>query len=107
MYLCGSVKVEFLTPMRGPTEDAPADLPALGTGAQPLRFLDYLIYHEQPAAILYGSGALVNVPDPARYAWHKLIISQRRMVNREKVRKDIDWRFGRSFGWNSPSRSVE
>ncbi len=93
--------------MRGPTEDAPADLPALGTGAQPLRFLDYLIYHEQPAAILYGSGALVNVPDPARYAWHKLIISQRRMVNREKVRKDIDWRFGRSFGWNSPSRSVE
>ena len=32
---------------------------------------------------------LVNVPDPARYAWHKLIISQRRVVRREKARKDI------------------
>ena len=88
-YVGSSVKVDFLTPMRGATEDAPADLPALGTGAQPLRFLDYLIYREQPAAILYGSGVLVNVPDPARYAWHKLIISQRRVVRREKARKDI------------------
>lgn len=88
-YVGRSVKIEFLTPMRGPAEDAPAELPALGTGAQPLRFLDYLIYREQPAALLHGAGVLVNVPDPARYAWHKLIVSQRRTVNREKGRKDI------------------
>jgi hypothetical protein len=88
-YVGGGVKVEFLTPMRGPNEDTPANLTALGTGAQPLRFLDYLIYREQPAAVLHGSGVLVNVPDPVRYAWHKLIISQRRTANREKARKDL------------------
>jgi hypothetical protein len=82
------LKVEFLTPMRGPDEDAPGRLPALSTQAQPLRFLDYLIHQEQPAAYLYGSGVLVNVPDPARFAWHKLILSERRTV-REKVSKDL------------------
>lgn len=82
------LKVEFLTPMRGPDEDAPVELPALGTGAQPHRFLDYLIYRERPAVVLHGVGVLVNVPDPARYAWHKLIVSQRRR-QAEKVPKDL------------------
>jgi len=82
------LKVEFLTPMRGPDEDAPGQLPALGTASQPLRFLDYLIYREQAAAVMYGAGVLVNVPDPARFAWHKLIVSQRR-TNLAKARKDI------------------
>jgi hypothetical protein len=27
------------------------------------------------AAILHGSGVLVNVPDPARYVWHNFSIS--------------------------------
>ena len=82
------LKVEFLTPMRGPNEDAPAPLRALGTGATPLRFLDYLIYQDRKAAILHGAGVLVNVPDPARFAWHKLILSQRR-AQPEKVPKDL------------------
>src|SRR5579859_3613201 len=58
-----ALKVEFLTPMRGPDEDGIAKLPALGTGAQPLRFLDFLIYQEQKAVILHDAGILVNVPD--------------------------------------------
>lgn len=82
------LKVEFLTPMRGPDEDAPGQLPALGTASQPLRFLDYLIYQERAAAVMYGGGVLVNVPDPARFAWHKLIVSQRR-ANLAKARKDL------------------
>ncbi len=82
------LKVEFLTPMRGPDEDAPAPLPALQTGSQPLRFLDYLIYQERPAAVLHGAGVLVNVPDPARFAWHKLMVSQLRRQP-EKVPKDV------------------
>lgn len=82
------VKVEFLTPMRGPDEDAPGALPALGTGAQPLRFLDFLIYQEHKAAIMYGGGVLVNVPDPTRFALHKLIVSQRR-TKLDKIRKDL------------------
>jgi hypothetical protein len=88
-FAAGDLKFEFLTPMRGPVEDAPVRLPALGTSSQPLRFLDYLICREQVAAILHGAGVLVNVPDPARYAWHKLIVSQRRTVNQAKARKDV------------------
>ena len=82
------LRVEFLTPMRGPDEDAPDRLPALATDAQPLRFLDYLIYQEQPAAVLHGAGVLVNVPHPARFAWHKCIVAERRL-RPEKVRKDL------------------
>lgn len=88
-YRAGDLRVEFLTPMQGPVEDAPAELPALRTASQPLRFLDFLIYKEVPAVILHGAGVLVNVPDPARYAWHKCLISQRRVVNRSKARKDL------------------
>ncbi len=82
------LKVEFITPMRGPVEDEPVPLPALGTALQPLRFLDYLIYREHKAAVAYGAGILVNVPDPVRYAWHKLIVAERRGM-REKVPKDL------------------
>jgi len=87
-FLSKGLKVEFLTPMRGPDEDGVGNLPALGTGAQPLRFLDFLIYQEQKAVILYDAGILVNVPDPTRFALHKLIASQRRS-NPVKVRKDL------------------
>ncbi len=84
----GALKLEFLTPMRGPDEDGPGQLPALATGAQPLRFLDYLIYQEQKAVVLHGAGVLVNVPDPTRFAFHKLIVSQRR-TNLAKAHKDL------------------
>jgi hypothetical protein len=82
------LKVEFLTPMQGPVDNAPVSLPALGTASQPLRFLDYLIYQERKAVITYGSGILVNVPDPMRYAWHKLIVAERRRMS-EKIPKDL------------------
>jgi hypothetical protein len=82
------LKVEFLTPMRGPDESGVGALPALGTAAQPLRFLDFLIYQEQKAVVLDGAGILVNVPDPTRYALHKLIVSQRRR-GLDKVQKDL------------------
>src|SRR5579872_4050099 len=43
------VRVEFLSPNRGPDTDEPAALPALATDAQLLRFLDFLIYETEPA----------------------------------------------------------
>ena len=39
-------------------------------------------------AVLHGGGILVNVPAPARYAVHKLIVSRDRKVNPEKGLKD-------------------
>ncbi|PWR23411.1 nucleotidyltransferase family protein [Zavarzinia compransoris] len=85
----GGLKVEFLSPMRGPTSDTSVPLPALDTAAQPLRFLDFLIYREIKACALYGAGILLNVPDPTRYALHKLIISQRPGRRPEKAAKDV------------------
>lgn len=87
-------KVEFLTPNRG-SEDyggRPTPMPALdGASAQPLRFLDFLIYQPIRAVLLHGAGVLVNVPAPERYAIHKLIVANRRRTDDDgtaKGRKD-------------------
>ena len=83
--------VELLTPNEGPDRDEPMELPALGAHALPLRFLDYLIREPMQAAILYRSGILANVPDPARYAVHKLIVATRRAAAAPaKARKDVE-----------------
>lgn len=87
-------KVEFLTPNRGSDELAgrPAQMPALGgAAAQPLRFLDFLIREPVRAIVLHGAGVSVNVPAPARFAVHKLIIASRRLASDDgtaKSRKD-------------------
>jgi hypothetical protein len=81
--------VELMTPMTGPDTDELMALPVMGAFARPLRFLDFLIDKPEPAAVLYDSGVLVNVPNPIRYALHKLIVSQRRGVMNVKRGKDI------------------
>ncbi|HEY6983463.1 nucleotidyltransferase family protein [Reyranella sp.] len=73
------VRVDFLTPNEGPATDRPRRLPALGTDAEPLRFLDFLIHAPEPAVLLHGAGVYVVVPAPERYAVHKLIVAQRRV----------------------------
>jgi len=83
------LRVEFLTPNRGPDNDTPKPLPALGTDAQPLRFLDFLIREPEQAVVLHGAGALVLVPSPHRFAVHKLIISRRRSPASIKRDKDV------------------
>lgn len=85
------VLVELLAPNEGPDRDEPVELPALGAHARPLRFLDYLIHEPAQAVVLYRSGVLVNVPQPARYAIHKLIVATRRASSAgAKARKDIE-----------------
>jgi hypothetical protein len=83
------LRVDFLTPLFGPESAKPVFLPGLGVSAHPLRFLDYLIANPAQAVIVGGSGILVNVPDPARFAFHKLWISARRPVSEQtKAAKD-------------------
>ena len=85
------VLVELLTPNEGPDREEPLELPALGAHALPLRFLDYLIHGPTQAAALYRSGILINVPQPARYAVHKLIVATRRASSAAvKATKDIE-----------------
>jgi len=83
------IRVDFLTPTRGVNSDKPQALPSLKTNAQPLPFLDYLIYQPEPAVILHNAGIYVQVPAPARYAVHKLIVSRRRPEGFAKRDKDI------------------
>lgn len=82
------IRVDFLTPARGKNIDAPLTLPALKTEAQPVPFLDYLIYDPEPAVVLHNSGIYVQVPAPQRYAVHKLIVSRRRPEGSAKRDKD-------------------
>lgn len=84
------VRVDFLTPNQGPETDKPRRLPAFGTDAEPLRFLDFLIHAPEPAVVLHGAGVYVLVPSPERYAVHKLIVAQRRAGPRNVKRaKDV------------------
>jgi hypothetical protein len=85
----GGLRVDFLTPNEGGETGKPQALPALQTDAQPLRFLDYLIHDPEPAVILHDTGIYVQVPSPARYAIHKLIVSRRRPEGLAKRDKDL------------------
>jgi hypothetical protein len=86
-------RIELLTPHQGADEraDELVPLPTLpGLAAQPLRFLDFLIYNEISTVVLHGAGIRVNVPAPERYAVHKLIVATRRSAEgRIKAAKDV------------------
>ncbi len=89
----GGLRVEFLTPNRGSDELAahPAAMPALGgASAQPLRFLDFLIYEPVRAVVLHKGGVPVLVPNPARFAVHKMIVAARRRPGTGKDLKDLN-----------------
>lgn len=84
------LRVDFLTPLHGTEKGHPIYLPAFGVSAFPLRFLGYLIETPMEAVIVGGSGILVHLPDPARFAFHKLWISVRRPVSEQtKAAKDL------------------
>ena len=84
------LSVELLTPMTGRPDGAPRRIPQLDAFAEPVRFLDYLLEDVQIAVLLHGHGILVNVPAPARFALHKLVVSRRRPpAFAEKARRDL------------------
>lgn len=63
---------------RKPVAGKRTEIRQLGVPAIPLRFIDYLIEESLPAVALGRRPVLVRVPQPARYAVHKLILSQER-----------------------------
>jgi len=72
------LRIDFLTPMKGKETQEPVFLPAFKLSAQPLRHLDYLLNVVTQAVVLGSDSVLVNLPDPARFALHKLWTSTRR-----------------------------
>jgi len=76
--------------MRGPESSEPVFLPAFRLSAQPLRHLEYLLEPVTQAVVLGNDPVLVNLPDPARFALHKLWTSTRRIpAFQTKAKKDI------------------
>jgi len=85
-----ALRVDILTPEVRPNDRSPVIIPLFNAAAQPLRFLDYLLEKPEKGAAINGGGVLVNVPTPARYAFHKLIVSGERGVPmHDKIGKDF------------------
>lgn len=83
------LRVDLLTPARGRRDGKPVHIGRLNAAAQPLELLDYLLESALPIPLVDGGACLVNVPDPARFALHKLIVSGRRPVHEQpKALKD-------------------
>jgi hypothetical protein len=70
-------------------EEHPVLIPHLSCSAQPLRYLEFLIADPIAAVALYGAGVPVTVPQPTRYAIHKLIVAQLRHAGSAKRQKDL------------------
>lgn len=83
-------RVDFLTMLhRG--GDAPVTIPNLNIALQPLKFMEFSMEHPVQTVIFCDEGAVtVNIPAPARYAVHKLIIRGERSKSfRTKSSKDL------------------
>jgi len=84
-----ALRVDLLAPQRRAGEK-PVVIPRFAAAAQPLPFLDFLIEEHLPAAVVGGAGVLVNVPAPARFALHKLLVAAARpAAMQSKVGKDL------------------
>jgi hypothetical protein len=84
-----SLRVDLLTPAAR-ARTRPVSIRRLGAAAQPLKYLDYLIASPVPAAVINGGVVAVNVPDPARFALHKLIVAgERPAAFQAKAGKDL------------------
>lgn len=83
------LRVDFLTVTRRAGRNE-VHAPDLGVALSPLKFLDYLIDRPGQAVLIDRSDAcLVNLPDPARYGLHKLIVAHERGPRHPKHGKDI------------------
>ena len=86
------LQLDFLTTL-GRGGEKPRHIAALAVTAQPLKFLDFLLEAAAQTVLLDSSGhyLVVSVPEPVRYAIHKLIVyGERGARQRTKARKDLE-----------------
>lgn len=84
------LRVDLLTP--GSERDtAPIAIPRFCTAASPIKFLSLVMHGAQPAiSPAARDTSLVAVPEPARFALHKLLVSQTRStIQQTKSGKDL------------------
>jgi len=81
-------QVDILTKF-GRGRKSPIRIDDLQCSAEALTFMEYLAEESTEAVALYGTGVLVSVPPPIRYAIHKLLIAQERKAGSPKRAKDL------------------
>lgn len=82
--------LDLITPTRRRGDANPMPMEQLKAGAAPLQYMDWLITDPVQTVALWGSGVPINVPQPARFAVHKLILAQKRdATSRPKRQKDL------------------
>jgi len=80
--------IDFITPRTSECSH-PFEFEPLGIALQPLRFLEFSLINVQQTVLISSNDAIiVNLPDPARYALHKLIVYAERK-NDPKAQKDL------------------
>lgn len=82
------LRVDLLAP--GTEIGAIRPVPELAWHAQTIPFFDYLLDEPRGGAVLAGGHCVpVNLPQPARFVWHKLYSSIQRASDTAKARKDL------------------
>jgi len=65
-------------------------VPELAWHGQTVPFFDYLLQAPRAGAVLAGGHCIpANLPEPARFVWHKLYSSTKRHSDTAKARKDL------------------
>ncbi len=83
------LRLDVLTP-KTEESDAPVFIKRFNCAAEPLSYLSYVIESPVPSVLLDTTPVLVYIPQPVRYALHKLIVSQvRDMAGDAKRPKDL------------------
>lgn len=84
-----ALAVDLLVP--GPSAGALVPVEELGTYAQAIPLLDFLVKDPIDSVILSPNQVIpVRIPSPEHFAIHKLYSSQSRKSDRDKIRKDLD-----------------
>jgi hypothetical protein len=83
------LRLDVLTPKTRESA-SPVFIKRFNCAAEPLSYLSYVIESPSQSVLLDTAPVLINIPQPARYAMHKLIVSQvRDATSTTKRQKDL------------------
>jgi len=85
------MKIDFLTPLlRHKNQEEVVTIRRFNIAAEAINYLDFLLDETESTIVVGRSDAvLINVPSPARYAFHKLLVAQKR-PSRDAIKKRKD-----------------
>ncbi len=84
------LRIDFLTPRRRGDAERAVAISAYGLSAWPLELLDFLVEGALAAVVSGSRPVLVRVPEPARFALHKLwLAGERSSQDSARARKDF------------------